>query len=411
MKKITFFSTGLILLFSSMLFAHGESGSVSPHRNADRVIEFPDTENYLTIVSDLHTHSVFSDGHVWPNIRVAEALRDGLDALAITEHLEYQPHIDQIPHKDRNAAFNEALKAAEGKNLIVISGSEITRDMPPGHMNAIFLSDSNKLVNLDKNNVEEATRLIEEQDVKSNSMVEHYALANVWPAEEAMSAANKQGAFVFWNHPMWTVQSTDGMVRLTDMHKKSIKNNELHGIEIVNGDTFSEEAMQVALDNNLAIIGTSDVHNLIDWDYVTEKGEHRPVTLIFSKKRTSKSIQQGLFERRTVVWFKDTLIGKEDNLVPLLNAIISSRTLGYKPETEIAKIEITNNSSSILKLKNKSNFTFLNNTSSLELPANNSIKLEIKTLKILKNLSLEFEVQNALIEPKIHPTIVINTIL
>ena len=30
----------------------------------------------------LHTHSVFSDGHVWPRIRVAEAIRDGLDAMA-----------------------------------------------------------------------------------------------------------------------------------------------------------------------------------------------------------------------------------------------------------------------------------------------------------------------------------------
>lgn len=32
---------------------------------------------------DLHTHSVFSDGQVWPSIRVEEGVRDGLDALAI----------------------------------------------------------------------------------------------------------------------------------------------------------------------------------------------------------------------------------------------------------------------------------------------------------------------------------------
>ncbi|HAO89312.1 MAG TPA: PHP domain-containing protein, partial [Gammaproteobacteria bacterium] len=39
------------------------------------------------MVVDLHTHSVFSDGHVWPRIRVGEAIRDGLDAMAGTEHL------------------------------------------------------------------------------------------------------------------------------------------------------------------------------------------------------------------------------------------------------------------------------------------------------------------------------------
>ena len=43
-------------------------------------------------------HSVFSDGSVWPDIRVEEAKKDGLDVIAITEHLEYQPWKDDIPH-------------------------------------------------------------------------------------------------------------------------------------------------------------------------------------------------------------------------------------------------------------------------------------------------------------------------
>jgi histidinol phosphatase-like PHP family hydrolase len=53
----------------------------------------------MTLVVDLHTHSVFSDGHVWPSVRVGEAIADGLDAVAITEHLEWQPHLDDIPHR------------------------------------------------------------------------------------------------------------------------------------------------------------------------------------------------------------------------------------------------------------------------------------------------------------------------
>ena len=45
------------------------------------LIEFPDVPGYLTLKCDLHMHTVFSDGSVWPNIRVQEALRDGLDAI------------------------------------------------------------------------------------------------------------------------------------------------------------------------------------------------------------------------------------------------------------------------------------------------------------------------------------------
>ena len=78
---------------------------------AERLIEFPDIPGYQTLKCDLHLHTVFSDGSVWPNIRVQEALRDGLDAIAITDHLEYQPHQDDIPHPDRNRSYEIAVEA------------------------------------------------------------------------------------------------------------------------------------------------------------------------------------------------------------------------------------------------------------------------------------------------------------
>ena len=87
-------------------------------------------------------HSVFSDGSVWPDIRVEEAKKDGLDVIAITEHLEYQPLKDDIPHPNRNRSYEYHSKFAKGSNIIVINGSEITRDMPPGHSNACLLYTS-----------------------------------------------------------------------------------------------------------------------------------------------------------------------------------------------------------------------------------------------------------------------------
>ena len=134
-----------LIFFSLDFFSHGSVGPGSEEDNPERSIKFPDTENYKTLVSDLHTHSVFSDGHVWPNIRVTEALKDGVDVLAITEHLEYQPHLEDIPHEDRNKAFLEALGAAKGNEILVINGSEITREMPPGHINAVFINRNSRI--------------------------------------------------------------------------------------------------------------------------------------------------------------------------------------------------------------------------------------------------------------------------
>ena len=71
----------LICLFSTSLIA----------QDTDRKIQFPDVEGFKTLKCDFHIHTVFSDGQVWPNIRIEEALRDGLDAISLTEHIEYQP--------------------------------------------------------------------------------------------------------------------------------------------------------------------------------------------------------------------------------------------------------------------------------------------------------------------------------
>ena len=162
--------------------------------NDSRTIDFPNVPNYLTLVTDLHTHSVFSDGHVWPNIRVGEALRDGVDVLAVTEHLEYQPHREDIPHPDRNKSFLEAKAASGDSDILIINGSEITRDMPPGHINAVFIRDANKLLNIDlpKNEKEKESFSKKMHDMQwggADAVKEHYLLANEWPAEKAVEAA------------------------------------------------------------------------------------------------------------------------------------------------------------------------------------------------------------------------------
>ena len=236
-------------------------------------------------------------------------------------------------------------------------------------------------------------------------MIDHYALANIWPAEEAVAEANQQGAFVFWNHPMGSAQAKDGVARLSSMHKKFIADGHLHGIEIVNEDTYSEEAFKIALENDLALIGTSDVHNLIEWDYLTQKGEHRPVTLIFAKERTKNSLKEALFQRRTAIWFKEILIGKEENILPLLNSIIDIESAGYAKGTQILKVVLKNNSSALIQLKNLSAYTFVDSTNLVNLPGNSEVIIRVKTIKELNKLELEFQVLNALTAPDKNPRV------
>jgi len=384
----------LLLIASELTYAHGSAPL--PNDTGTRAIEFPDTERYVTLSVDLHTHSVFSDGHVWPKIRVAEALRDGLDALAITEHLEYQPHRGDIPHPDRNRAYEDAKAAAQDSELIVIRGSEITRNAPAGHINAVFLNDANKLLKVDN------------MPADPGDVTAYYAAAREWPAQMAVEAANAQQGFLFWNHPWWTRQQRDGITRINAFHAANAKNGLLHGIEIANGSTYSEEAFQVALEHDLALIGVSDVHDLIDWDYEPHNGGHRPVTLVFAEEKSTEAIKQALFARRTVVWFRNLLIGRKEQLIPLLEASLTASNLSYRPQTSVAEVTLTNVSDAEFELRYTGDYTFMFSADRIRIPAHESIKLVVKPGETLDSLTLVFVVENALIAPGEHPDITLS---
>ena len=338
---------------------------------------FKSPKGVFYISSDLHIHSVFSDGSVWPTIRVDEAVRDSIDLISLTEHLEYQSHISDIPHTNRNRSFQIAGGYVQKKPLAVVHGTEITKPMPPGHFNAIFIKDANKF--FDKNK----EPLIFIKGIKE---------------------ANKQGAFVFWNNPMWEANRSDGIAKLDPIHKEVIDKKLLHGIEVVNFDTFSEEAMQIALDNELTMMGTSDVHVLIDWDFNKEEESfHRPITFIMSKNRTIKSIRDALFNGNTFIWYRDLIIGKSNNLKQVIenNLKVVSKGYGFKGrKVEILQVELINKSVAPTSLNYIGGYTFHNDYKFIELAPRSSKTIYVKTKKIKKTVSLEFEILNYVIAPK-----------
>ncbi len=360
----------LLFLTSVALTVSGQT----PHRHShEREIRFPDVPGYRTLLCDFHIHTVFSDGSVWPNIRVEEALRDGLDVIAMTEHLEYLPHKEDIPFPDRNRSSVIATGAARGKELIILNGSEVTRDMPPGHANAIFVEDANRLLLDDPTDV--------------------------------FLEAKRQGAFIFWNHPNWLSQASDGIVPLTDMHRGLIRKNLLHGIEVVNDTTYSDEALQIALDYNLAIIGTSDIHGLVDWQYRIPRGGHRPVTLVFARDKSPEAVRRALFQRRTAVWFKNLLIGRERHLMPLLKASLTVEEALYREGRDVAEVILKNRSDARFELRNRGEFNFHARGDLVTIPPHSSVNLMVKTVERRGSFRLEFEVMNALTAPRTHPTL------
>lgn len=271
MKKFLFI---LIFLISVNLIVLPQS------RVTKSQLIFPDIDEYKTLKCDFHIHTVFSDGLVWPDFRVSEAIQDGLDAIAITDHIEYRPHKEFLTG-DLNTSSSIARKEAKYQNFIVIRGAEITRKMPPGHINAIFLNDVNPL---------------ETDDVV-----------------EAVKAAYEQGAFIFWNHPCWKAQQPDTVVWF-NMHTELYTKGYIHGIELVNFSDFCPEAWKWGQEKNLTILSNSDIHGTTN---TSEFVKHRPITLVFASELSENAIKDALFARRTLVYYNEKIYGEKQWLEKL----------------------------------------------------------------------------------------------
>ena len=80
-----------------------------------KVISIPDIDGYKTFKCDFHTHTVYADAHVSPEGRVQEDWYDGLDVMAMTEHVGV--HKTGIDMPDRNVPIVKA--KAEQKFVFV----------------------------------------------------------------------------------------------------------------------------------------------------------------------------------------------------------------------------------------------------------------------------------------------------
>lgn len=228
-------------------------------------LRLPDLGGYVTVAGDFHMHTVYSDGSVLPDVRVNEIYREGLGALATTDHAEFSPYLSDLP-KNSNRSNELAAKRAGELGLIHIPGTEITRDFSQGefsgHFVALFIKD------VDAVEVPDTFDMLRE--------------------------AKRQGAFLFWCHPpaVWGEEI-----------EAAAREGLFAGIEIVNGGTYFPEAHRWAVEKGLAIFGNSDAHDPLFYG--------RPVTLVFAAERTAASLREAFLARRTVVLSGSTLYGEK----------------------------------------------------------------------------------------------------
>ena len=275
--------------------------------------DFPKIDSLVPVACDFHLHTYFSDGIASPEERVREAIEEGIDAISLTEHIEDGFHIFRTS-PDLNRSYDRAVIKAKNSDLIIIRGGEISRDMPPGHHNALFLSDVNGL--------------------KKESYT------------EAFCSAKEQKAFIFWNHPAWRRQAPNG-AKWYPEHDFLVQHGYMHGIEVVNEGTYCPSAHRWCIERNLTMMATSDLHGYSASRWDRTKGEHRPLTVVYARERTAIGIKDALLENKTLLWHRDSIIGSEEMLTAFFSSAVRQELVFYNATGVV-----------LLKLQNLTGLTF-----------------------------------------------------
>ena len=304
-------------------------------------IYFPQVNGYNIYKADLHTHTFYSDGHVSPEFRVIEAWNDGLDVLAVTEHIEYRslerdmiefmkgyvkedakainwsivstPADDRGIQTDLDMSVRLAQKEAEKYGLTIIPGAEISRaPETTGHFNVLFTTDNDAIYHPDP--------------------------------LESMKNAKAQGALIIHNHPGWKRPSLD----MIDFEKKIYPMGILDGIEVMNQLDFYPRAIERAKEYGLYMTSNTDMHTST-YEYYRLNGALRNMTMIFAKDKSLESLKEAMKARRTLAYSFGTIAGEEQLLVDFFKASMS-----YEPISVDAKgvrtYELRNNTSLPYKL-------------------------------------------------------------
>lgn len=355
------------------------------HEPCRREVVLPQVNGYNVYKADLHTHSIFSDGSVMPSYRVEEAWLDGLDIMAVTEHIEYRPreaeyveylkkYVDEKYDKgvncrigskgltedgimvDLNHCVKLSQKEAAKYGILIIPGAEITRNgTNVGHFNALFTTDNNLIYDPDP--------------------------------VQAVRNAKAQGALVQHNHPGWTRKD----INMTPTEEIVYGEGLVDGVEVMNVGEFYPGIIDRVQERGLFISANTDVHSTTAAGY-TLYGSLRPMTLVFAKENTLEAVREALEADRTLALGFNTLCGEEQLLKDFFAAGVKVRVI--RQTGKAVELAVTNTTSIPYTIRK-------GEANQQKLDAFSTIRLSVSK----KAKTLDLTVLNMFCGKETHPTV------
>ncbi len=327
MKKLFFLLSALLVGATVSAQTHYQTTSnpetlvpVGINSQPRKEIILPEVNGYTPYKVDLHIHTTYSgDAKMRVDARVKEAWRDGLDAIAITDHMGVKmlPETGSATPDDVKAkkgarcykSVQEAEKAAPNWGVLVIPGIEITGNAKTiGHYNALFVTNNKELYDYDP--------------------------------MQCIRNARKQGALIMHNHPGWRRKD----LVMIEFEKKAYDKKLIDGVELMNGVSFYPAILDRAKEHKLFVTATTDIHGTTAELY-GYNNHLRNMTLVFAKELSLDAMREGMKERRTLAYSFGTLAGDEQLLKDFFKASVKTKKLATNEKKKSQKVQLTNTTS------------------------------------------------------------------
>ena len=137
----------------------------------------------------------------------------------------------------------------------------------------------------------------------------------------------------------------------------------------------------------------SDIHDP-DLRKASTAADHRTMTLVFVKERTLPSLKEALLAGRTVVWYKDQLIGREELLRPFFDGCVRVLKPTVRSKTNVT-VEVQNLCDADIILERPGKAGPVKTT----LPARSTFLLKVSISDPKKPVELKYTASNFLIAP------------
>ena len=311
-------------------------------------IILPQVKGYNIYKGDFHVHTIYSDGDVTPRERMREAWFDGLDIIAITDHLEkrtyekymlralaaYNPdgrpftyaHAGAGNPKDKeypmmcnfNDCYDEAKWYTKKEDIpvLVVPGTEIWRDpKTTGEYNAIFLEDINAIMHPD--------------------------------LFECFRRVKEQGGIIIHNHPGWSRQTMEK----SEDQVRAYGEGWVNGVEVVNATSLYPQMIDRCVNEKLAIFANTDIHRPSSQVWARDCGIFRTMTFIMAKECTVEAIKDAILKRRTIGYSANNLVGEEMWLKEFIDAAIDCKLVLTNEKAGYRVFQLTNTCSIPFRLR------------------------------------------------------------